>query len=356
MSTGKPSEFYEMCRDGNVNKVRRMILHLGEEDLNQIEPNGSTALHVASFRSHVQVVELLIERGIHRGQRNRYGLTAYEEAQIDTVRKLLARSSNYQRFGGSMCIYLEDELDDETKSVPPLFVLPAVWGAVDKEKLTGRFLPWLKNISASPIENEVIKGYCRKLTNTHAFDDILCQLHSEETPFYTRVNEMLSSPEAREMVANKNSAYSNMMVGIAGLINSHSTSSDNLPDRLYRKVTISDAKLKSYTVGEKIYIPGFMSTTKNRNILSSISGNVTFIIDLREKYTAKRNGEPVSPIYYCRDISKLSAYPYEDEVLWWPWSTFRIKEHLPTTNNTIEVYLEPVISTLYLDLINGSIV
>ena len=53
---GEASEFYWACRNGNVETVRKMLPNMTYEQVNQIEPNGSTALHAACFYNHPQVV------------------------------------------------------------------------------------------------------------------------------------------------------------------------------------------------------------------------------------------------------------------------------------------------------------
>jgi hypothetical protein len=42
------SEFYWYCRNRNYSEVKTMLSELLHEQINQIEPNGSTALHVAT--------------------------------------------------------------------------------------------------------------------------------------------------------------------------------------------------------------------------------------------------------------------------------------------------------------------
>ena len=43
------SEFYLACRNGDATKVKQLLPQMTIERLDQMEPNGSTALHVASF-------------------------------------------------------------------------------------------------------------------------------------------------------------------------------------------------------------------------------------------------------------------------------------------------------------------
>jgi hypothetical protein len=94
---GKASEFYWACRHGNYQKVKRMMANLNYEQINEIQSNGSTALHAATYYGHYEIVKLLLEQGCSRTILNRYGHTAYEEVQSDRIRSLFLRPSS-QRF------------------------------------------------------------------------------------------------------------------------------------------------------------------------------------------------------------------------------------------------------------------
>lgn len=96
---GKTSELYRACRNGDINVVRHILSARNLSNLNQLELNGSTALHAASFYGHTEIVRLLIEEyDVFRHQVNRYGKTAYEEAATDEIRQLFYRPSNNNRY------------------------------------------------------------------------------------------------------------------------------------------------------------------------------------------------------------------------------------------------------------------
>lgn len=94
---GEASDLYWASRAGDVDAVRNILATTRFKDLNRLEPNGSTALHAASFFGHADVVRLLLERGVIRYRKNRHGLTAYEEAANDEIRQLFHRP-NSNRF------------------------------------------------------------------------------------------------------------------------------------------------------------------------------------------------------------------------------------------------------------------
>ncbi|CAF3595346.1 unnamed protein product [Rotaria socialis] len=94
-NNGEVSAFYWACRNGDIELAKAMAPDIPYDQLNRLEPNGSTPLHAASFFSHADVVELLLhEYGVPRNYVNQYGLTAYEEAQTERVKRLFWRVSN----------------------------------------------------------------------------------------------------------------------------------------------------------------------------------------------------------------------------------------------------------------------
>lgn len=83
------SEFYLACRNGDLNQVEYLLPRLSLYELNQFEPNGSTALHTAAFHGHSEIIKIMMNHGgILTTQRNRYNLTPAEESN-DNIRQLL---------------------------------------------------------------------------------------------------------------------------------------------------------------------------------------------------------------------------------------------------------------------------
>ncbi|CAF0973672.1 unnamed protein product [Didymodactylos carnosus] len=88
---GEASDFYWACRNGEIERVKQLLKDIPYEDLNHLEPNGSTPLHAASYVGQTEIVHLLLhERGCRRDLLNRYDLTAYEEAFSDEIRQQVA--------------------------------------------------------------------------------------------------------------------------------------------------------------------------------------------------------------------------------------------------------------------------
>ncbi|CAF1536113.1 unnamed protein product, partial [Rotaria sordida] len=91
---GEASDFYWACRRGDIKTVQKLLPNLTYEQVNQLEPNGSTALHAASYFNQPRIVKLLLESGCSRTTLNRHGNTAYEEASTDEIQALFNRPTS----------------------------------------------------------------------------------------------------------------------------------------------------------------------------------------------------------------------------------------------------------------------
>ncbi|CAF3072284.1 unnamed protein product [Rotaria socialis] len=91
-ATSDPNEFYCAGRDGNIDYVRQNITKMSKKDINYLEGND-TALHVATRNNHVEVVQLLLNAGISRTIINKYGKMPHEESTSPEMKSLYTRVS-----------------------------------------------------------------------------------------------------------------------------------------------------------------------------------------------------------------------------------------------------------------------
>ncbi|KAI6195891.1 Ankyrin and Glutaminase domain containing protein [Aphelenchoides besseyi] len=66
------------CRNGDFEAVRR--LYIKGEDLNCIDYDGRSALHVAASEGHDEIVKFLLKCGVNADHKDRWGRTALEDA------------------------------------------------------------------------------------------------------------------------------------------------------------------------------------------------------------------------------------------------------------------------------------
>ncbi|CAF1271906.1 unnamed protein product [Rotaria sordida] len=101
----KPSKFYFACRNNDIDTVTSLLPTITLEGINQIEPNGSTALHAAAYYGNKEIVKLLLSKGTQRMIKNVHGYTPYDEAKTGDIKKLFQRveasgSEPRNRFAG----------------------------------------------------------------------------------------------------------------------------------------------------------------------------------------------------------------------------------------------------------------
>lgn len=105
------SHFYLACRNGDVAFVRKYLSNPENStpEINRLEESvKSTPLHAACYYGHKEIVQLLLAHGCDRSQINGYGLTPYEEASNEEIRRLFKRPTGR----AEMRRFLDESLDD----------------------------------------------------------------------------------------------------------------------------------------------------------------------------------------------------------------------------------------------------
>jgi len=88
------SDFYHACSVSDIPRVKYYLNRITIDEINRIEPNGSTALHTAAFHHNAAVVYLLIRNGAIGSITNQYGLTPFEETTSSYIKQLLSHTGN----------------------------------------------------------------------------------------------------------------------------------------------------------------------------------------------------------------------------------------------------------------------
>jgi ankyrin repeat protein len=68
----KCSDFYLACRNNKIKVVKKLLEKITIDEIDEIEPNGSTALHVACYQGNKEIVELLLKAGADRAIFNKF--------------------------------------------------------------------------------------------------------------------------------------------------------------------------------------------------------------------------------------------------------------------------------------------
>jgi ankyrin repeat protein len=87
------SSFYLACRSGDIDTVKQILPNMKLKEINQVESNGSTALHVAAWYGHHEIVECLLKHGCSTITVNKYEKTAIQECRHEHIRHLIQSST-----------------------------------------------------------------------------------------------------------------------------------------------------------------------------------------------------------------------------------------------------------------------
>ncbi|CAF4131948.1 unnamed protein product, partial [Adineta steineri] len=78
------SKFYRACRSGDIKTVEQLLPTLSSDEINQFEPNGSTALHA-------EIVKQLLDKEASGSLKIEYCKTAADEAATMQIKVLFNR-------------------------------------------------------------------------------------------------------------------------------------------------------------------------------------------------------------------------------------------------------------------------
>ncbi|CAM4960244.1 unnamed protein product, partial [Rotaria socialis] len=326
--TSKISPFYDACRENNISLVENYLKTMTVEEINRIEPNGSTALHVAAYRGHEKIVELLLQKGASYLTINKYNLTPLDEAKTDKIRQLIHRRMNKKRFVSDSVEWIL-QTNDADYQAHEYFKKLESYG---KDPQFHKLIIYIrKNYLEKDLQDvdgiNTIKEYFDKAINEKD-PAYLLTAYTAETGFYTTLNVDLAKLHLENLTSKENLSRA-YYIGIIARHPKFETLS--FTGEVFRGMMITASDVTKYKVGTRILTKTFSSTSKQKHVASTF----------HEKKTDKDDRLSTICIYQIRnnrtafDIQRLSLFAYEEEVLILPYSAFKIidviqnKEHSP---------------------------
>ncbi|CAF2048823.1 unnamed protein product [Rotaria magnacalcarata] len=326
--TSKISPFYDACRENNISSVENYLKTMTVEEINRIEPNGSTALHVAAYRGHEKIVELLLQKGASYLTINKYNLTPLGEAKTDKIRQLIRRRMNKKRFVSDSVEWIL-QTNDADYQAHEYFKKLESYG---KDPQFHKLIIYIrKNYLEKDLQDvdgiNTIKEYFDKAINEKD-PAYLLTAYTAETGFYTTLNVDLAKLHLENLTNEENLSRA-YYIGIVARHPKFDTLS--FTGEVFRGMMITAGDVTKYKIGTRILTKTFSSTSKQRHVASTF----------HEKKTDKDDRLSAICIYQIRnkrtafDIQRLSLFAYEEEVLILPYSAFKIidvihnKEHSP---------------------------
>ncbi|CAF3660424.1 unnamed protein product [Rotaria sp. Silwood1] len=340
---GEASEFYWACRTGDYQKAKMIISNLTYDQLNQIEPNGSTALHAATYYNHLKIVELLLQHGCARTTLNRFGYTAFEEAQTDQMRSIFYRPSS-QRFmdeNPSQSFELSsnsdehDEMEDDTTND---------WVKCHLNKKDAHEANFMDSIARAPVIMRKILQIRLEQESKELLKSFLDDNVKKTDPQYPHVIELFEEFKKNKKIMPLLTLYTAETPVVGALQNDCDSFAallylhlPELEDRAYKGLAYRGARmtndeLRAYQWalkqrGRVLETRTFQSMSKNEKVALRFANN-------------KKYEKPISVLlsfYFpevCRtaiDLTKisdrllnLSEFPEEEEVTLLPFTLFQV--------------------------------
>ncbi|CAF3679282.1 unnamed protein product [Rotaria sp. Silwood1] len=314
------SNFYIACRNNDIDTVKSLLETMTPDQINKLEPNGSTALHAASYYGHHEIVKLLLKQGASKSIKNKYNHIPYDEGKTDAIKALFSRDDNKDRFVGDSnnpieWIRIGDKIDQEAKAI---------------RKMLKDYSNQNKNKNKRKLINMIDLGNYKDIDKIKRYFDQANELndptyiitaYTEETEFYQRLNKEL----ARVHQLNPTDENQHQLLDFLHLICCHPhLRKYDFQGEIYRGMNMDVNDLKQYEIGVKIMTKTLLSTSKDRRIADKFATNTGISTDGTTTKKACICKYKIRKAHTALAIQELSVFPQEQEVLIVPYSAFQV--------------------------------
>lgn len=326
------SEFYAACQFGDVPTVKWLLSSFPLAAVDQLEANGSTALHAAASNGHAEIVLLLLEKGASRQQLDVFGDTPTGVAKTTAIKQLFQRLPN-QSASRFVAQTLATEWTLNEWDV----------GSVHNFMLYGNGRnPSVEEVSAQLITTEELQD-CDGMEQIVNFlrlaaekndPTLLVRAYTAETDFYKILNRTLAEQihaEGRMRMSNSPPWF---VVLPRALFHRCARRQYSWAGTTYRGMQMTADDLHRYTVGQRIISKAFLSTSKSRQVAERFLGATSSAGALLVicSYTITTDD-------IALDIETISEYPDEQEVLLLPGMGFEVT-HIQSNGRLIDIELK----------------
>ena len=340
MEETQPSEFYRACRNDEFDTVSRLLDQYSLEDLDKMEPNGSTALHAACYYKNTKIVQLLLDRGFTRCVYNRFNNLPVSETDLPEIKQLFNRAKTSTRFGANLSPEREELSWILVNKNNPHINIYHVTDSYDGKRLEyGLFNAEniLQHIGKNMTKIDVIRRLFRRAV-TEKDCTRLIQAFTAETDFYNRINDYLISHKEPGVKDNQLPIHCLSEYIDSICLNQQLHYTYEFTGLCYRSLRIkSDAELNFYEVGARLVNRTFISAIEERSLAEQyiIDSNdddddnkhtVVFIFEIRRHKTAL-------------DVKYMSEYRHEQEILIMINNIFKVTRVTKKPNFDVEIEL-----------------
>jgi hypothetical protein len=321
--------FYNACRDNDVDITKQLLESMNLSEVNAIESDGETALHVACRNGHTDIIRLLLDRGASRSIRDKNNSVPYDVSKTEEVRQLLRRTSktrfmvNETNTSGTIeWMKCGDNVDQQA--------------AFDIYDRTGRLYQWptrFRDLAASigafyledttsDTEVDVLKEFLDQAIMTDN-PEYFIKAYTAETVFYRKLNTELARTYDTIMhfMERRDRNYIIYVFRVHQALARYA-----FTGCVYGGMRVSEDDLKQYCEGSKIMNKAFLSTSKNPDIARQFAlknNNQLQSEEQIQKFSALCVYE-IDKEETAIKIDTISEYEYEEEVLIFPYNSFQI--------------------------------
>lgn len=334
MAIAYSSELFYACRDGDISNIKSLLSRTSTEDLNRLDPNGSSCLHVACASGRVEVVRLLLEYGAFRELKDANDRTAAYVAKTASIKKLFTRmEEDIAEHYGKIPSKQREWLFDKDTAIK--FSRAIDFGRI-KNRDIKRTVKKIERANIMPNDqsrtSKLYKHYLKSAIEQND-PNFLLKIYTIEGSFYRQLNEYITRGGKREVykkLCGKWSGY------YAGIIMKHpKLAVYYFTGQTFRGMEITLEELDRYKVGITLTNKAFQSTSKSRKVSMPFAHRQTPFMGTLPVILIYKISVPNSAL----DITSLSEFPDEQEVLIVPGSCFEVVNVIKN-DTEYEIHLE----------------
>ncbi|CAF0827947.1 unnamed protein product [Didymodactylos carnosus] len=339
------SGLYRACRDNNINQVERLLKRLKLDEINRIEPNGSTSLHVACHYNRAEIVRMLLKRGADRFIRNRHhNLTPFEEATDPVVRGMF-----YLLHDSELCIrpdgtipwtIIKNHFTWDNIRAMKLYLehILCIHGLVTMLNHLRKY--YLPHLDLSKKREQVERLFDQAIVERSSVPIIRAYTLSE---FSRKANEHLANAlSQRIQIDPERNSRTTCAYYLASIITF--TSDKELPPTsfdTYRGIVMTKDEIRKYHRDDIIVNTAIVSTSKDRHVaLMFASEGVEQSLRRNEKMDRLVQVGVVFRYRFLPGstrtmvVKHVSEFQEEREVLIRPMSTFKVENLRPSISTS----------------------
>ncbi|CAF1373394.1 unnamed protein product [Rotaria sp. Silwood1] len=378
---GEASKFYWACRNGDIETVRQILSQSDYNEINRLEPNGSTALHAAVYYGRTEVVRILLrEYGVERHRRNLHNLTAFEEAADDEIRLLFMRLGT-DRF----CSRTNDECADlfaaQTKKDPAgnddQDEIPNdTWIAGTENEADTQFHQWVTGVMTVMLSSKILRAILLRCMRMLAGDSgkfvsfsgcttLLKEFFNQHVPSntldYPKAQQLFEDCESEKKIYPLLKIYTletpfvrklasegtSIFLWFAILLRLSTTTELAYEGISYRGLTLSEKDLQAYQwaqrhKGSTLVMKTFSSTSAKRQVAENFAQSDDLIRVIMEFNFIESCPTALMLYKKLEKHEPISDYPNEYEILVMPFTMFRVTNIDKDDTDRYVIHLECV--------------